>query len=368
MRKIVFGLILVIVLVALPIAWNVLNRIKNFQRIETQEVKKTNDMSLLSVVQDNLEVPWALAFLPDGRLIITERLGHVLIFKKNGEISHIAKINVRAIGEGGLHGVAVDPKFNENKFIYLYYTFSAEGDSTLNRVVRYRLENNNLTQNKIIVDRIPGAPNHDGGRIKFGHDGYLYITTGDAQEPSLAQDKNSLGGKILRVTAEGKPAPDNPFGTKIYSYGHRNSQGITWDSKNRLWATEHGRSGIKSGLDEINLIEPGKNYGWPEIQGSQARAGLETPVINSGQDTWAPAGAAFYKDSIFFGGLRGQALFEYNIKTRELKTHLKGKLGRIREVIQGPDGFLYITTSNKDGRGTPSRNDDKVIRVNPSAL
>ena len=204
-----------------------------------------------------------------------------------------------------------------------------------------------MREDKIIVDRIPGAPNHDGGRIKFGPDNFLYITTGDAQEPSLAQDRNSLAGKILRVTRDGDPVPDNLFGTRIYSYGHRNPQGITWDNQGRLWETEHG----SSATDELNLITPGKNYGWPEIRGDQTRAGMVSPVIQSGSQTWAPGGVAFLNGSIFFAGLRGSALYEYKINEKRLVEHFKNEYGRLRDVVVGPDNMLYVTTSNRDGRG-----------------
>lgn len=330
----------------------------------------------VSVVAENLEVPWALAFLPNGNMIVTERPGRALLIDKDGKEIQIASINVRTTGESGLHGVAVDPDFNSNNYIYLYYTYSDEANNTLNRVVRYRLENNRLFEDKIIADKISGAPNHDGGRIKFGPDGFLYITTGDAQEPSLAQDKNSLSGKIMRVKRDGNNVPDNPFRTKIYSYGHRNPQGITWDLRGQLWSTEHGPSGgtFGTGNDELNKIFAGRNYGWPIIQGDETRTGMETPVINSGRaDTWAPAGAAFLPaqagfGSIFFAGLRGEALYEYKIGEQKLVEHFKNEYGRLREVIVGPDNMLYITTSNRDGRGNPRGGDDKILRIDPSVL
>ena len=219
----------------------------------------------------------------------------------------------------------------------------------------------------VIVDRIPGAANHNGGRIKFGQDRLLYIATGDAQEPSRAQDTNSLAGKILRVTDAGQPAAGNSFNNAVYSYGHRNVQGLAWDQNGTLWATEHGRSGALSGLDELNLIVLGKNYGWPEIAGDETRVGMEAPVKHSGATvTWAPAGAAFWQEKLYFGGLRGQALYEAVIsrnKVTALNELLKGELGRIREVITGPDGGLYITTSNRDGRGQPQETDDRIIRL-----
>jgi glucose/arabinose dehydrogenase len=232
-------------------------------------------------------------------------------------------------------------------------------------------QNGQLTNEVIIIDKIPGSSNHNGGRIKFGPDNLLYITTGDAESPSQAQDTNALGGKILRVTDDGKVPQDNPFNNLIYTYGHRNPQGLAWDIDGRLWATEHGRSGILSGLDEINLIEKGKNYGWPIIQGNETKTGMETPKLNSGPyTTWAPAGATFIKNSLLFGGLRGSALYEavINGTSITLKEHLKNEFGRIRDVVLGPDNLLYISTSNRDGRGIPGSLDDRIIKINPAKL
>lgn len=323
----------------------------------------------LAVIAQNLEVPWALAFLPDNSVLVTERPGRVRLIDKDGKLKDvpIAVIEeVSTVAESGLHGIAIHPNFPQPSYIYLYYTYQAEKEQTLNRVARYQLKNNTLSDKKIIVDKIPGAPVHDGGRIKFGPDKLLYITTGDATNPSLSQDKNSLAGKILRVTADGNPAPGNPFGDLVYSYGHRNPQGITWDDQGRLWSTEHGQSAT----DELNIIEPGKNYGWPDIRGDQKQEGLISPIIHSGLDTWAPAGAAFLNGSIFFAGLRGQALYEAKIdgKKASLKEHFKSEYGRIREVVVGPDNMLYITTSNRDGRGKPAFDDDKIIKINPKLL
>lgn len=327
-------------------------------------VPENNSEEAVAIVATNLEVPWSIAFLPDGSMLVTERPGLVKHVSQDGKVREIARVSVQNPGEGGLHGVVLDPNFGENKNVYLYYTYRAQGDRTLNRVVRFRLEDNKLIEEKIIVDEIPGAPFHDGGRIKFGPDGFLYITTGDAQDPSRAQDRDSLAGKILRVTRDGDPAPGNPFGTRIYSYGHRNPQGITWDSQGKLWETEHG----SSATDELNLIDPGKNYGWPEIRGDQTRAGMVSPIIQSGSQTWAPGGAAYLNGSIFFAGLRGSALYEYKISENRIVEHFKGEFGRIRDVILGPDNMLYITTSNRDGRGKVREGDDKIIRVNPERL
>jgi len=341
----------------------------NIPLFENQE-KQTKDQKeapKIAVYAQNLEVVWALAFLPNGDLLATERKGTVNLVDKGGNVKKIFTVSgVLQTGESGLHGIALHPDFENNQFVYLYYTYRGNGDNTQNRVSRFTFDGKTFSEEKIIVDEIPGAVFHDGGRIKFGPDGFLYITAGDALNPSLAQDVNSQAGKILRVDDEGNPAPGNPFGTRIWSYGHRNPQGIAWDSEGRLWETEHGQSQT----DEFNLIEPGKNYGWPTIRGDQKAEGLKTPLLHSGNDTWAPAGAAYFEGSIFFAGLRGQALYQAKLQggTTTLTTHFKGELGRIRDVLLGPDGFLYITTSNRDGRGSPAAGDDKILRTNPAKL
>lgn len=340
----------------------------------TSESKALQDAPLQTVIAQNLDTPWGIAVLPDNSLLVTERKGTVRRIDFSGTLQEkpVATItNVKEIGEGGLLGIALDPEFETNKHVYLYYTYAIEGNNTKNKVVRMNYQNNKLTNELTILDNIPGASNHNGGRIKFGPDGYLYITTGDAQEPSEAQNKNSLAGKILRITKDGKAAPENPFDNEVYSYGHRNPQGIAWDSNGNLWETEHGRSGLQSGLDEINKIEAGKNYGWPEIEGDETAPGMVTPNLNSSASvTWAPGGTAIIDNTLFLTGLRGQGLYSVDLTQSPLKTieHFKGELGRVREVIAAPNGLLYITTSNKDGRGTPLSEDDKVILINPAKL
>jgi glucose/arabinose dehydrogenase len=319
---------------------------------------------------ENLAIPWEIAFLPEGELLVTERSGQLL--KIGREKKSIPIQGVRHQGEGGLLGLALHPRFAENHWLYLYLTTGA-GAGLANRVERYRLEDDTLIDRKPIIENIPGASNHDGGRIAFGPDGYLYVTTGDASKSNLAQNKNSLAGKILRLTDDGLIPEDNPFGNAVYSYGHRNPQGLTWDNQGRLWATEHGRSGLLSGLDELNLIERGVNYGWPTIQGNEQKEGMRTPVINSGpRETWAPASALFYQGSIFFTGLRGESLYKATISPEgnvtPLKKYLTGQFGRLRGLVLGPDGFFYISTSNQDGRGEPRAGDDKIIRINPRIL
>lgn len=332
--------------------------------------QNTSDPPRLTVIADNLDIPWSLAFLPDLSLIFTQRSGQVRLLNPSGQLASKPLLilpNVRAVGEGGLLGLTLHPEFYKNHFLYLYYTYSSNGNDTMNRVVRYTLVNNQLIDQKIIVDKIPGAIFHNGGRLKFGPDGYLYITTGDSLNPSLAQDPNALAGKILRVTDLGMPVPGNHFENLIFSYGHRNPQGLTWDDQNNLWETEHG----SSAHDELNLIKIGNNYGWPTIIGNQTQTGLVTPIINSGNDTWAPSGLAYLKSYLYFVGLRGSALYRVKVtngKISDFKVFLKNELGRLRDVIVGPDDMLYLTTNNRDGRGVPLFGDDKIIRLNPDKL
>lgn len=341
---------------------------------QDDEISK-QDVPLVSIVAQGLEVPWALAFLPEGGMLVTEREGSVRLVNGDGELlpDPVAEIqSVKQIGEGGLHGITLHPDYPRKKFVYLYYTYSGSENETLNRVVRFFFDGKNLTDQRVIVDGIPGASNHDGGRIKFGPDGMLYITTGDAQNPSLAQNTGSLAGKILRVTDSGDPAPGNPFANRVYSYGHRNPQGIVWDAQGNLWSTEHGPSGIWPNCcqDEFNSIEIAKNYGWPDSVGDKVNDGTIAPILHSGRDIWAPAGLAYLNGKYYFTGLRGSALYEVSVVNGSptIKTHFKNELGRLREVVAGPDGMLYITTSNRDGRGSAGEGDDKILRINPEKL
>lgn len=326
-----------------------------------QEAPQSPD---IEVVATGLEVPWEIAFLPEGELLVTERPGRLVRITQERRVIPVE--GVYAAGEGGLLGLALHPKFANNTWIYLYLT-TREQDTVTNRVERYQLDGTHLNNRTIILDNIPGAQYHDGGRIAFGPDNYLYITTGDAGNENSAQDTNSLAGKILRIKDDGSIPEDNPFGNAVYSYGHRNPQGLAWDSAGRLWATEHGRSGVLSGYDELNLIEKGKNYGWPEIQGDETQDGMVKPVLHSGaSNTWAPAGAAFYNGSIWFAGLRGAALYEVKISGNTvlgLYAHLSETYGRLRAVQLGPDGYLYVSTSNRDGRGDPQPGDDKILKI-----
>ncbi len=327
-------------------------------------------VAALRVVAEGLEVPWDIAFLPDGGMLVTERRGRLVRLAPDGTRTSLTVPGVAPRGEGGLLGMVLHPAFSENRLLYLYQTRKgARGWE--NRVVQYRLEGDTLTEMAVLVEGIPAARYHDGGRMAWGPDGTLYITTGDAGDPPSAQDLTSLAGKILRINEDGTVPSDNPFpGSPVYSYGHRNPQGLAWDTEGRLWSTEHGPSGpLACCRDELNRIVPGGNYGWPAITGAEVREGMRTPVLQSGDNiTWAPASLAFWRGRLWFGGLRGESLYEVQSATTtpRLYQHLRGVLGRIRTVKVGPDGALYLLTSNRDGRGRPRAGDDKLLRWAPA--
>lgn len=333
----------------------------------------------VETVAENLDIPWSIVWTPDGTVFFTERSGDLRVIQ-DGIVSEkpILSLDVGGV-EGGLLGIALDPNYSENHYIYLYYTYN-DFISTENKVVRYVESNLSLSEDKVLMDKIPGGPFHDGGRIKFGPDGKLYITTGEAGNADLAQDKNSVAGKILRINSDGSIPEDNPFsGSSIYSYGHRNPQGLDWDESGNLVATEHGPSGWHGvAHDEINVIVSGANYGWPDIIGSETMDGLVTPIMNTGDDTWAPSGAEFYDgDKIpqwtgkfFVATLRGNHLhmIDFDLEKNKVISDQKlfdGDFGRLRDVTTGPDGYLYFLTSNQDGRGVPEINDDRILRIVP---
>lgn len=328
-----------------------------------------------------LHTPWAIDFAPDGRIFVSERAGRIRIIE-GGQLRSEPwlALEVAASGESGLMGLAVDPRFVQNRFVYAAYSYRSGAFSTRNRLVRLRDDpkTGKGMLDKILIDDVAGANNHDGGRVKLGPDGKLYWTMGDAQTTRYAQDLKSLNGKIIRLNPDGSIPADNPFANSyVYSYGHRNPQGLAWQpNTGRLYATEHGPSGFQGCCrDEVNLIEAGKNYGWPEIRGDDSKEGIIGPVIHSGSnETWAPGGATFvtqgpWAGSLLFTGLRGQTLYRIILdannprKVEKLERHFARQFGRLRDVVEGPDKALYLLTSNHDGRGSPAPDDDRVIRL-----
>jgi len=272
-------------------------------------------------------------------------------------------------GESGLMGLALDPAFGDNDRLYVCYTTEKQG-RLVNRVVALVLRDGHASEERVLVDDIPGASIHDGCRLKFGPDAKLYATTGDAGDGRLAQQRDSLAGKILRLNADGSVPADNPFaGSPIWSFGHRNPQGLAWDRQGRLYAAEHGPSGLPCCHDEVNLILPGRNYGWPEVYGKVGDARFVDPIAESGLTTWAPSGMAYLDGSLWVGALRGQRLVRVRLaadgQSAEVTALLQGAYGRLRDVVTGPDGALYVTTSNRDGRGSPATDDDRILRVVP---
>jgi glucose/arabinose dehydrogenase len=336
-----------------------------------QGTNATKQPKAVEIIATDLDIPWDIAFLPNGSMLVTERTGKLLLIAKDGTRTTLFE-NAEAHGEGGLLGVVLHPHFAQNGYLYLYMTAPGISGETENRVERFVYKNGSLTDQGTIIRGIPGAIYHDGGRMEFGPDGMLYITTGDATRSQIAQDKNSLGGKILRLHDDGSVPTDNPFGSAVWSYGHRNPQGLAWDSAGNLWESEHGRSGVLSGLDEINLIQKGGNYGWPTIEGDKTQAGMIAPAVHSGATkTWAPASLVYVDGKLYFGALMGKALYEVALdgtRIASVREYLVGEYGRIRTVRVGPDNLLYVTTSNTDGRGSPAADDDKIIRIDPKQL
>jgi glucose/arabinose dehydrogenase len=322
----------------------------------------------VSVIATNLEVPWGLAFLPNGDALFTERdSGRLLKMNASGDIDEIQTLPTRGYGEGGSLGLAVSPDYERDGYVYAYYTTGED-----NRVVRFRLGE----EPEPILTGIPFNTYHDGGRIAFGPDGMLYIATGDAGDPSTSQDRSSLGGKILRLTPDGNVPEDNPFSNSpVYSYGHRNVEGLAWDEEGRLYASEFGQNAY----DEVNLIEAGENYGWPEVEGEGGESlGYVDPIITWRTSEASPSGAEILKNGtipqwegdLFVAALRGERLWRLELgpdgNVTGQEQLLRGKVGRIRNVVQAPDGSLWITTSNLDGRGSPAPRDDRIIRLGPA--
>lgn len=316
------------------------------------------------VLLTGLEVPWAIAFLPDGNALVTEReSGRIVRVTPQGAATPVGTVGgVAARGEGGLLGIAVSPRFATDRAVYVYYTSSQD-----NRVVRLQVGPDGTIDGnaqQVVVSGIGAASIHNGGGLTFGPDEFLYVATGDSSRSDASQNRDDLGGKVLRVTPDGAPAPGNPFGTAVWTYGHRNVQGLAFGPGDRLYATEFGQNTF----DEINLLTPGADYGWPTVEGIAGREGFTDPLVTWATSAASPSGLAYAGGSLWAGALRGERLWRIPLtadgRTGTPEALYTGKFGRLRGVVATPDGSaLWVTTSNRDGRGSPAPDDDRILVV-----
>ncbi|MEV0278684.1 PQQ-dependent sugar dehydrogenase [Streptomyces sp. NPDC050610] len=324
-------------------------------------------------VATKLTSPWGLAPLPGGDLLVSSRdTGKIVrVGAEDGGQTELGTVpGVAAAGEGGLLGIALSPDYASDHMVYAYFTTDSD-----NRIARMSYDEKKPAGRRLgapntVFRGIPKGSNHNGGRIAFGPDKMLYAGTGESGQRDLAQDEKSFGGKILRMTPDGQPAPGNPRpGSVVYTLGHRNVQGLAWDADKRLWASEFGQDT----WDELNLIEPGKNYGWPVVEGKgggDGKSGYAAPVEQWKTSEASPSGLAYAKGSLWMAGLRGERLWRVPLKgarpVAEPQSFLEKKYGRLRTVVPTDDGGLWLTTSNTDGRGDPTGEDDRLLRLKVS--
>lgn len=355
--------------------------------VDSSPLDSASPAITIETVAESLSVPWGLAFAPDGRLFVTERPGSIRVIE-NGKLRREpwATLKVAATGEAGLMGIAIAPNFDVTRAVYVVATF-ATPEGLVNRVMRLTERDGKGEDPVVLLDGIPSARFHAGDAIAFGPDGMLYIATGDAMTPARAKDMKSLGGKILRLTPMGRLPADNPIpGSPVYAYGVRNTQGIAWDrATGQMFATDHGPSGFpnerfRRNHDELNAIVPGGNYGWPDEAGNNNSTRSKQPLLDW-DPAIAPSGLAVYlgtdfprwQGSLFIGMLRGESLRRVSVEQDSSgwlatsEEEIVRGMGRIRAVVMGPDGYIYFTTSNQDGRGSPAPNDDRVLRIVPAA-
>ncbi|MFJ4831962.1 PQQ-dependent sugar dehydrogenase [Streptomyces sp. NPDC088747] len=304
-------------------------------------------------VVSGLRLPFDLAFLPDGSALVTEReTGRLRKVTADGQLTDVRTI--REIAEptrqAGLQGVAVSPSYERDGWVYVYYTTAEDS-----RVGRLRLDS--AAPPEPILTGIPSGEIHNGGRIRFGPDGMLYVTTGEADDRSRAQDRDDLGGKILRVTSAGKAAPGNPIeGSPVYSWGFRDPQGLAWDEKGQLYVSEFGHHN----LDELNRVEPGGNFGWPEVEGTGGESEFTDPIATWKPADASPSGMTYHDGRIWVAALRGERLYRIATDGSSAEQLLTGQYGRLRLVTEAPDGSLWVLTNGRTGPDY-----DLILRVTP---
>lgn len=317
---------------------------------------------VVDTVARNLSVPWGIDFLPNGSAIVTERdTRRVITIDERGKVTQVGAVEQAAPqGEAGLLGVAVSPDFRDDRLVFLYVTTPED-----NRIMRGELRGGRLGPLEVVLSGIPNGFIHDGGRLQFGPDGYLYASTGETGNPELAPDRNSLGGKILRITPDGDPAPGNPDpSSPIWTLGHRNVQGLAFDDDNNLWASEFG----DSTFDELNLIRKGGNYGWPRFEGRGDDPAFVNPQVVWNTSEASPSGLAYLDGRLWLGALHGERLWRIDVadgRASNPTDFFVGKYGRLRTVVVAPDGNLWVSTSNRDGRATPGPDDDQILVIDP---
>ena len=378
MKKVIIPLMIIFLLMSGVSIVRAEIRVGDFPQEVADQFLKEPDGVIVESWVENLNIPWELVFMNEERALVSERDGRVRLIESGVlQTEPYLEIELTAVGEGGLMGMALHPDYPDKNYLYIMYTYRDADGNVLNRVSRFNAKEDSAENEEILIEAIPGGRNHNGGRIAFGADGMLYITTGDSWNREISQDLNNLGGKILRLTPEGNIPEDNPYANSpVYSLGHRNPQGLAWHPEtNDLFISDHGPSG-EDGLrakDRIKQVNPGDNFGWPEKIGYFEDGEYANPLI-MWEDAVPPSGMTFYEGDLYVATLRSQALIKItlnnnkNYEVESIERWFKEKngpstFGRLRTAVKGPDGYLYFLTSNRNGRGNPIAEDDRIIRL-----
>lgn len=327
--------------------------------ISADESQQPSRPRVVRTIASDLEVPWGITFLPDGSALVGERDSTRVLAIEDGRAREVGRLSLaKPQGEAGLLGLAASPTYATDRLVFAYVSTASD-----NRVVSMTYDGTRLGAPRTVLSGIPNGFVHDGGRLLFAPDGTLFVSTGETGEPDLAQDPKSLAGKVLRITADGKPAQGNPVeGSAVWTMGHRNVQGLAFDQDGRLWATEFGQDT----WDELNRIDKGRNYGWPRVEGRGNLPEYRNPYVTWSTDEASPSGLAYLGGSLWAGALRGRRLWQVPVTESGVGTPrawFVGEYGRIRSIVVAPNGRLWVTTSNRDGRGEPTSSDDRILEI-----